>query len=310
MRRKRRAPRIGSASRSLLAPLARRRGQSPPFPFKEHDDVDPALCAQIKLFGITEIEGGFPHSEIRGSKVVRTSPRLIAAYHVLHRLSAPRHPPNTLKALDRSHYQHPPLGRGHTACAICGCDRKTICFEHIREHRGQADAHNWRLAFSNDAKSDHPHECRQSRFRSINDRICFLFTMTDSTHKAISAQMRIRFIQGPSSLRRALASLAQAPAILPSGGARRDRTDDLMLAKHALSQLSYGPIWKSCAKMVGLGRLELPTSRLSSARSNQLSYKPNNCPTRQSLRISRSEKPHNLPGICEPAPLPGGLVLG
>ena len=25
------------------------------------------------------------------------------------------------------------------------------------------------------------------------------------------------------------------------GGARRDRTDDLMLAKHALSQLSYGP---------------------------------------------------------------------
>ena len=27
-----------------------------------------------------------------------------------------------------------------------------------------------------------------------------------------------------------------------SGGARRDRTDDLMLAKHALYQLSYGPI--------------------------------------------------------------------
>jgi hypothetical protein len=27
-----------------------------------------------------------------------------------------------------------------------------------------------------------------------------------------------------------------------SGGARRDRTDDLMLAKHALSQLSYGPV--------------------------------------------------------------------
>ena len=27
----------------------------------------------------------------------------------------------------------------------------------------------------------------------------------------------------------------------PTGGARRDRTDDLMLAKHALSQLSYGP---------------------------------------------------------------------
>lgn len=57
---------------------------------------------------IYRIEGGFPHSEIPGSKPVRGSPRLIAAYHVLHRLSAPRHPPNTLKSLDRSHYPCPP----------------------------------------------------------------------------------------------------------------------------------------------------------------------------------------------------------
>jgi hypothetical protein len=54
-----------------------------------------------------------------------------------------------------------------------------------------------------------------------------------------------------------------------------------MLAKHALSQLSYGPErsapfprMHSHLDVVGLGRLELPTSRLSSARSNQLSYKP------------------------------------
>ncbi len=36
--------------------------------------------------------GGFPHSEICGSKVAHTSPQLIAACHVLHRLYAPRHP--------------------------------------------------------------------------------------------------------------------------------------------------------------------------------------------------------------------------
>src|SRR5260370_36343881 len=64
-----------------------------------------------------------------------------------------------------------------------------------------------------------------------------------------------------------------------------------MLAKHALSDLSYGPVPEDecftsvvethllkekthSIKVVGLGRLELPTSRLSSARSNQLSYKP------------------------------------
>jgi hypothetical protein len=108
---------------------------------------------------------------------------------------------------------------------------------------------------------------------------------------------------------------------LPAGGARRDRTDDLLLAKQALSQLSYGPdaahgadrtrspginadpfgpsrvpdprdrdpqVAKALSqgsgrprigrvdvhKLVGLGRLERPTSPLSGVRSNHLSYRP------------------------------------
>ena len=36
------------------------------------------------------------HSEIPGSKVICTYPGLIAAYHVLHRLREPRHPPYAL----------------------------------------------------------------------------------------------------------------------------------------------------------------------------------------------------------------------
>jgi hypothetical protein len=47
--------------------------------------------------------GGFPHSEIRGSKVAHTSPRLIAACHVLHRLYAPRHPRIALTSRLRAH---------------------------------------------------------------------------------------------------------------------------------------------------------------------------------------------------------------
>jgi hypothetical protein len=43
---------------------------------------------------------GFPHSEIFGSKCAGNSPKLIAACHVLHRLSVPRHPPNALVVLD------------------------------------------------------------------------------------------------------------------------------------------------------------------------------------------------------------------
>ena len=39
---------------------------------------------------------GLPHSEIHGSKVACTSPWLIAACHVLHRLPEPRHPPYAL----------------------------------------------------------------------------------------------------------------------------------------------------------------------------------------------------------------------
>ena len=36
------------------------------------------------------------HSEISGSGVICTYPKLIAAYHVLHRLREPRHPPYAL----------------------------------------------------------------------------------------------------------------------------------------------------------------------------------------------------------------------
>ena len=40
--------------------------------------------------------GGFTHSEIHGSQDMCSLPWLIAAYHVLHRLLVPRHPPFAL----------------------------------------------------------------------------------------------------------------------------------------------------------------------------------------------------------------------
>jgi hypothetical protein len=44
---------------------------------------------------------GFPIRRSRGQRLVSTSPGLIAAAHVLHRLSAPRHPPCALVLLIR-----------------------------------------------------------------------------------------------------------------------------------------------------------------------------------------------------------------
>ena len=47
-----------------------------------------------------KVSGGLPHSEIHGSKLILSSPWLIAEYHVFHRLLLPRHSPNALFALD------------------------------------------------------------------------------------------------------------------------------------------------------------------------------------------------------------------
>jgi hypothetical protein len=103
----------------------------------------------------------------------------------------------------------------------------------------------------------------------------------------------------------------QGSSLEKSGGAERDRTDDLMLAKHALSQLSYSPelcsglspekvapsrmkSQRSTERMVGPGRFELPTSRLSSARSNQLSYEPRTlAPGRPALKPELNGVPPN-----------------
>ena len=57
-----------------------------------------------------------------------------------------------------------------------------------------------------------------------------------------------------------------------TGGANRDRTGDLLLAKQALSQLSYGPAVNRM--VVGLDGFEPSTPALSRRCSNQLSYRP------------------------------------
>ena len=43
-----------------------------------------------------ECQGGFPHSDTRGSTLLCSSPQIFAAWHVLHRHCMPRHPPCAL----------------------------------------------------------------------------------------------------------------------------------------------------------------------------------------------------------------------
>ena len=62
---------------------------------------------------------------------------------------------------------------------------------------------------------------------TIDARSDLLFTMSDNTPLRVFRRDRSEFHFWTSTV--------------PTGGARRDRTDDLLLAKQALSQLSYGP---------------------------------------------------------------------
>ncbi len=158
------------------------------------------------------VGGGFPHSEIHGSKLVRSSPWLIAAYHVFHRLSVPRHPPNALTTLDRSHDRCPPLGRGCAVlCAMGHRRNKTSLLHDLTRTGGQAQS-QWRTLWSN------PKVRRIPVKSPLHDVGQLALGSDDPTAKLFF-------------------SCGRHP-----GGARRDRTDDLMLAKHALSQLSYGPL--------------------------------------------------------------------
>ena len=78
------------------------------------------------------------------------------------------------------------------------------------------------------------------------------------------------------------------------GGAERDRTDDLLLAKQALSQLSYSPFRFAALpgsryfEVVGLDGFEPSTPALSRRCSNQLSYRPRST---QVFRLASERQP-------------------
>ncbi len=78
-----------------------------------------ALAATTYVFsrGFREMNrGGFPHSDIFGSKPACDSPKLFAASHVLHRRSKPRHPPSALRSLSTH------TSRRYT----CNCQRSCL----------------------------------------------------------------------------------------------------------------------------------------------------------------------------------------
>jgi hypothetical protein len=176
------------------------------------------------------IEGGFPHSEIPGSKLVRSSPRLIAAYHVLHRLSAPRHPPNALKTLDRS----------HDRCSLTGSRYKQpTVTSRSQKDRSPSPFENSDLMLAEHDRNGPAFAAATATF-PLND----VDFASSGTWPLLAANLVF-----PDTHASPFATVAQHARLVQTGGASRDRTDDLMLAKQPLSQLSYGPNSGRCEQI-------------------------------------------------------------
>ena len=198
------------------------------------------------------LAGGLPHTEIPGSPIARISPGLFAASHVLHRLSVPRHPPDALAsrlitASPSPAMPHHRRAQGQAPCRFSATAESGGLYEDtsLGQARRRLGLRRPRLAKL----------CFAERGQALPaPDLSASVTSQLSLHPSINAPPR-----SPAALSRNL--LRTSPhhhAVLPvappgatawlwpepgfaGGGGERIRTDDLLLAKQALSQLSYTP---------------------------------------------------------------------
>ena len=161
---------------------------------------------------------GLPHSEISGSKAVCAYPKLIAAYHVLHRFPEPRHPPCALK-----------------------CLTSTSRFP-------QKKTRKTKIPHSTDPPRQQPN------IRPPHGKPAYVFTTTLACQRSIARKAQPRqHTRGREKPQKPLSCILNAsiyrtvalyqinPRLLPPtahNGEYRSRTGDLLLAKQVLSQLS------------------------------------------------------------------------
>ena len=179
---------------------------------------------------------GLPHSDIRGSTIARISPRLFAACHVLHRLLAPRHPPNALVSL-------------------------TIIHQYARtQYQTAQQTYQCRTASTTLTITNYTSiprfTCQRSpaRARSIGPgATCGGFGSTRPSRPGGRGTPTVWQPPVAAVPRLAVAHTRRQSASSPSGGfflrlccrkngGKRIRTDDPLLAKQVLYQLSYAPV--------------------------------------------------------------------
>ncbi len=198
--------------------------------------------------------GGLPHSEISGSMSARNSPELIAACYVLHRLSVPRHSPDALIALDLalpSCTENKPVGSKPSAIS------RQLSANQLTPHT---------TSHANTQLPKQTPNAGQARQTASAVRIKKTSLHNGKEPKQIT-QDRCQTTDQPSPkpmAGTARSTLSNPPAIF------RPLSSDFRLAGSAIGRLGD---WQA-RQLVGPGRLELPTLRLSGVRSNHLSYGP------------------------------------
>ena len=156
--------------------------------------------------------GGLPHSDIPGSMPVCSSPGLIAACYVLHRLLVPSHPPSALSSLITEILGVTPNpsekpGKG-PRYITWRCD---ITYAVVKEQ-------SWLTSLS-------------SSFGDGRDRTADLLLAKQALSQLSYIPCSIRIVDPRSRA-------------LEKSGRKRDRTSDTRLIKTVLYQLSYAP-WKT-----------------------------------------------------------------
>ena len=173
---------------------------------------------------------GFPHSEICGSMDMCSSPQLIAACHVLRRLPVPRHSP----------------------CALCSLT--LLMWANIARSKLFLHVLNTCFTFSCSICLSH-HYTRYSVFKVRLEPIGSLSLTKLSLGPQQPTVILFCWVVGPNGLEPSTSRLSVARSSQLSygptsaGGDKRDRTADLLLARQALSQLSYTPIFPRTSKI-------------------------------------------------------------
>ena len=192
------------------------------------------------------LQGGLPHSEIPGSTIARISPGLFAACHVLHRLSVPRHPPDALTL----RLSATPNGKDHSDIRKQMSDIRSQNHS-VRQTLLSEDTSRGSPGTTSRPYTRSPATVTQlaSLRLSISKRLRAQSRMPRRQIQVFSPRFRLHQMQSPSAFccaKRLSAPRTVRLAVKPRGltrsGGDRNRTDDPLLAKQVLSQLSYTPV--------------------------------------------------------------------